>query len=158
MLADRVKDIIKTNNLICPSVIVLDHGSPEMEAAKVRDAITRQLCTLLPGAISGISPASMESRGGREYDFNKPLLENQLRMEGFNQGDVIVAQLFLSPGKHAGPDGDIEAICRKAKSEQPDLHVYRTALLGTHPAIVGHLVACCEASHRFFKCGSRAKC
>ena len=144
MLVDRIRDCIATNKLNQPSVIVVDHGSPKREAAEVRDKITLQVAALLRGAIASISPASMERRNGEQYDFNEPLLERQLRVDGFNRGDVVVAQLFLSPGKHAGAGGDIEAICREAESKQRGLRVHRTELLGIHPKIVGNLARLCK--------------
>ena len=47
---------------------------------------------------------------GEEHAHNHPLLADQLRTEGWNQGDLVVAPLFLSPGRHAGPDGDVAEI------------------------------------------------
>ncbi|MDV7399974.1 CbiX/SirB N-terminal domain-containing protein, partial [Arthrospira platensis SPKY1] len=47
-------------------------------------------------------------------------------------GQVIVAMLFLSSGRHAGPDGDVEQICAGVKEEFPQLQTHCTGLLGTH--------------------------
>ena len=69
----------------------------------------------------------MESREGGEYAFNKPLLENLLGSEGFDR-DVIIAMLFISPGRHAGSGGDIDRICKEAEFENEHLHIYRSSL------------------------------
>ena len=66
----------------------------------------------LGNQISGFSTACMERREGKEYDFNDPLLETLLEDKKVSGGScVILAQLFLAPGRHAGPDGDITQIC-----------------------------------------------
>jgi sirohydrochlorin ferrochelatase len=54
-----------------------------------------------------------------------------LRQPIFNRGDVILAPLFLSPGRHAGPGGDLAQICAAASSR-----CHFTELVGTHPLAV----------------------
>ncbi|MDB6127119.1 MAG: cobalamin, partial [Verrucomicrobia bacterium] len=69
-------------------------------------------------------------------DFNEPLLENVLDQSRFNFGPVLVVLLFILPGRHAGPDGDIAQICRRAEAKNPGLRTIRTELLGSHPRLV----------------------
>lgn len=43
---------------------------------------------------------------------------------------------FISPGRHAGPGGDIETILAAAKNEHPGLRTHMTKLLGDNIAVV----------------------
>lgn len=115
-----------------PSVVLADHGSPIPEVAAVRNVLAGQLGALLEGRVRSVTPASMERREGDEYRFNEPLLENLLDEPGFNHGPVIVSMLFLSPGKHAGEDGDVATICADAESRNPGLATHITRLAGEH--------------------------
>jgi sirohydrochlorin ferrochelatase len=78
----------------------------------------------------------MERRPGAAYAFNEPLLATLLATPPWSSGPVIVAQLFLLPGRHAGPGGDVERICQRARKNFPSLRTRRTRLLGGHPALV----------------------
>ena len=51
-------------------------------------------------------------------------------------GSVVVCQFFLSPGRHAGPNGDVASICRKAEEARPGLRTFITKPLGDHPLIL----------------------
>ena len=76
-----------------------------------------------------------ERREGAEYDFNDPLLESLLSEVAENGcREVVLAQLFLSPGRHAGKGGDLDEICSGFKGE-----LIRTPLLGNHPEIISIL-------------------
>lgn len=136
LLAERVRALIAERHLKQPAVILVDHGSPRPQAAYVRNVIAGQLTALLDGEIGPLGAASMERRKGEAYAFNEPLLQTRLQAEGFNRGDVIVALLFLAPGKHAGASGDIAAICAAAEAKQPDLRLHLCQPLGTHPGII----------------------
>jgi sirohydrochlorin ferrochelatase len=68
-----------------------------------------------------------------------PLLEDQLAAPGFNQGDVVIAPLFLSPGRHAGHRGDLARIARAAEARSPGLRCHIAGLIGTHPLAVENL-------------------
>lgn len=83
----------------------------------------------------------MERREGPEYAFNEPLLEQALRQPPFDRGDVIVALQFLAPGRHAGAEGDIAAICAAAEAAQPGLRTHLTTTLGAHPQVVDVLAS-----------------
>jgi len=123
-----------------PAVALVDHGSPEPAVTHVRNFIAGQLSLLLQGKVARVAAASMERREGEEYRFNEPLLEDLLRRDGFNHGPVVIAMLFLSPGRHAGPDGDVAAICARAEEEQPGLRASMTRLAGEHPRLMDILV------------------
>ena len=121
-------------------VIVTDHGSPEPRVAAVRDALTGALGRLLQPAGWTVAAASMERRPGPEYAFNDPLLENLLRDPSWQHGKVLVSMLFLLPGRHAGPDGDVAEICRRAEAGAPGLETKRTGLLNEDPSLIEILV------------------
>ena len=97
-----------------------------------------QFRELLGDEVAAVEPSSMERREGREYDFNEPLLENLLGSKGFT-GDVILSMLFISPGRHAGPGGDIAQICAAAGERHPGLKTYMGDLFASHPGVVGLL-------------------
>ncbi|WP_309396046.1 sirohydrochlorin chelatase [Cerasicoccus maritimus] len=133
-LVERIDSTIARHQLKKPAVIVVDHGSPEPKVTDVRNVIGAQVQRLLGARCGAFSVASMERRDGPEYDYNEPLLERTLRKPEF-AGDVVVALLFLGPGKHAGDGGDIAQICASAESDIPGLHCFRTDTLGAHPLI-----------------------
>jgi hypothetical protein len=58
----------------------------------------------------------MERREGDAFAFNEPLLERLLERAPFAAGEVVVALQFLSPGRHAGPGGDVAGICAEAEA------------------------------------------
>lgn len=142
MLADRVRDVLTTDFTRGEPVHValVDHGSPVRDVAAVRDEVATQLARELGDAVAAVAPCSMERRAGSEYDFNEPLLATLLGRAPFNVGPVVVAQLFLQPGRHAGDEGDIAQICRAAEASSPHLRIVRTVPLGTHSRVVELLV------------------
>lgn len=119
-----------------PRVALVDHGSPIPEVTAVRNALAGQLAALLEGKVEGVTPASMERRDGDEFRFNEPLLENLLDQPGFSQGEVILSMLFLSPGRHAGEEGDVAGICADAEQRHPGLSTHITRLAGEHDGVV----------------------
>lgn len=133
IVAARIRQTIKTAEITLtpPPVIVVDHGGPSPLSAALRNQIADMVRLLLPGSTVGpVVAASME---GEEHPHNHPILADQLRAPGFNSGPVIIALLFLSPGRHAGPGGDIAQICGAAELENPALRCDLTDLIGTHP-------------------------
>lgn len=118
------------------AVAVVDHGSPEPKVVAVRDAVAARLRERLGAAVRAVAPCSMERRKGEEYAFADPLLAALLAQAPFAAGQVVAAMLFLSPGRHAGPEGDVAQICRAAEAAQPGLRVMMTDLLGGHPALI----------------------
>lgn len=117
-------------------VALVDHGSPLVAVTAVRDALAVQLSGTLGATVAAVAPCSMERRPGADYAFNEPLLADLLARERWSAGPVIVAQLFLGPGRHAGPDGDIARICADALKAAPNLRIVRTAPLGSHPMLL----------------------
>ena len=120
------------------AVVLCDHGSPVPEVGAVRNHLAAQLRALLPSP-RAFAEASMERRAGAKYDYCDPLLEVLLRTPPFNDGLVVVALAFLSPGKHAGPGGDLvtiaEAATRDAAAAGRTLRVLFTPLLGASAAV-----------------------
>jgi sirohydrochlorin ferrochelatase len=136
ILADNVRQVIGYQGWQRPRVILVDHGSPLPEVTAVRDAMATQLAEELADEVEAVAPASMERRDGDEYAFNEPLLESLLEKSPWNSGPVVIAMLFLSPGRHAGPGGDIATICKEARQRHPALQTCMTGLVGDHPGIV----------------------
>ncbi|ACB75716.1 sirohydrochlorin chelatase [Opitutus terrae] len=116
-------------------VAVVDHGSPSRAVTDVRDAVAAQARDLLGDEVAAVTACSMERRDGPEYAFNEPLLANLLREDGWRDGPVVVALLFIAPGKHAGDEGDVAQIVRRAR---PDggAGVRFTPVLGAHPLLL----------------------
>ena len=136
MLADHTRATAAAAGWIQPKVLLVDHGSPMREVTAVRDHLATQLRVELGDSVAVVGAASMERRDGAAYDFNEPLLAAALRAPPFDAGEVVVALQFLSPGRHAGPDGDLAQICRAAESEHPDLRTQMTEPLAAHPLLI----------------------
>lgn len=130
-----------------PRVALVDHGSPVREVTEVRNWLAAQLAGVLGDTVSEVVPCSMERRPGKEYEFNEPLLGKLLAAPPWNDGPVVVAHLFLLPGKHAGADGDIARICAQAEAASPTLRTVRTDLLGGSPKLIDVLVDRYHAFH-----------
>jgi sirohydrochlorin ferrochelatase len=117
-------------------VALVDHGSPARAVADVRNDLGKQLGTLL-GPDFTVAAASMERRAGAAYDFCEPLLAGLLRQPAWNSGDVTVAMQFLMPGRHAGPKGDVAAVCHEAEAASGGaLRTTMTGLVGEHPLLI----------------------
>ena len=136
ILAARVQQQLRYQQWERPRVALVDHGSPLPEVTAVRDSLAPLLAARLGDAVAGVAPASMERRPGEEFAFNEPLLANLLDQPGWHDGPVIVSMLFLSPGRHAGPGGDIARICEEAEHRHPRLRTAMTGLVGDHPDII----------------------
>lgn len=125
-----------------PSVLVVDHGSPYREVAEYRDFLAEALADRLGGRVGSVIPCSMERREGERYDFNEPLLETALDRAPKSESEaLILCQLFLFPGRHAGPEGDIERICRESQWVQNGGRIIKTPLLGSNADLIDLLVA-----------------
>lgn len=130
IVAARIRETIALASLDRPPVIVVDHGGPSPASAALRNQVADEVRVLLDAEIGPLTAASME---GGDHAHNHPLLAEQLRTPGFDTGDVVVALLFLSPGRHAGPVGDIARLCGAAETANPTLRCHLTDLVGTHP-------------------------
>ncbi|HVS52343.1 MAG TPA: CbiX/SirB N-terminal domain-containing protein [Opitutaceae bacterium] len=138
IVADRIRLTIAAKKLSRPAVVVVDHGGPSAESAAVRDAIGAEVRATLRGEIGALAVASMEGAHG-------PLLAEQLAAPGFASGDIVIAPLFLAPGRHAGPDGDLARIARAAEERAADAtraqRCHFADLVGTHPRVADALSA-----------------
>ncbi|MFC2992391.1 sirohydrochlorin chelatase [Halomonas tibetensis] len=134
LLADNVRE--RMEGLSQPKVVLVDHGSPIPEVTAVRNYLAGQLSVLLSEEASCVTFASMERRDGDAYRFNEPLLVDLLSLKAMANSEVILAMLFLSPGRHAGEGGDIAEICDQAMAQSPGLRVTTTRLAGEHDAIL----------------------
>lgn len=122
--AERIRTAIAGQGLHSPPILVVDHGGPSPASALLRDHLAAEIRTALGGEIGPLAAASMEGD-------HPPLLAEQLRAPELRGRDVIVSLLFLSPGRHAGPDGDIARICAASPAR-----CHLTGLIGTHPLAV----------------------
>lgn len=140
VLRDRVRATASERGWTRPKVILCDHGSPQAAVTAVRDRLAACLAGVLHGEVAAVAAASMERRAGDEYAFNEPLLATLLATPPFNAGEVVVALQFLSPGRHAGPGGDVAAICAEAEQAASTagrtLRTAMTATLAEDPRIV----------------------
>ncbi|MCP1319158.1 sirohydrochlorin chelatase [Vreelandella lionensis] len=134
LLADNVRAQLPEQGTA--KVALVDHGSPIPDVTAVRNRLAGQLSVLLGNDVRCVAAASMERREGDEYRFNEPLLENLLDTPEFSSSNVVLAMLFLSPGRHAGEGGDIAEICAAAEQRHTGLKVTTTALVGEHQGIV----------------------
>jgi hypothetical protein len=118
-------------------VILVDHGSPLPQVSEVRKRIAQDLQRILESNVS-LAQAVMERRDGVEYDFNGELLETMLLQvaETTPKTTLDLVLLFVSPGRHAGPGGDIEQICQRLKLHYPDLNIRISPLVGQHAALL----------------------
>ncbi|MCB1232066.1 MAG: cobalamin biosynthesis protein CbiX [Verrucomicrobiae bacterium] len=135
ILAAIVREKIAEKSLDRPAVTLVDHGTPRIAVNRVRNFLAGQLRDQLGELASMVTASSMERREGPEYDFNEPLLERLLGSEGFDR-DVVLAMLFISPGRHAGPGGDIARICEAAEKRHPGLRTHMSDLFATHPGAI----------------------
>lgn len=144
VLADNVRERITAHRK--PGVVLVDHGSPIPEVTAVRQRLAGQLSLLLADEARYVTSASMERRDGDAYRFNEPLLETLLADPALPEGDVVLAMLFLSPGRHAGEGGDIATISASAVQARPAMNIVSTRLVGEHDGIVDILQSRLEAA------------
>ncbi len=131
ILADNVRAVAAAP----ARVALVDHGSPVRIVTEVREALARQLTREL-GTATEVAGCCMERRPEPAYDFNEPRLEKLLGREGWHSSDVVVAMQFLLPGRHAGPEGDVAEICRRAEAAHPGLRTRLTPLVAEHPCLI----------------------
>jgi hypothetical protein len=136
VVAGRVREAAAAAGLRRPAVVVVDRGGPAHASANLRDSVASAVREKLGDEIGPLTAASMESPDGPGFECNRPLLADALASRGFDSGDVVVAPLFLLPGRHAGPGGDLEAIARGAERRLPRLRCHFAGLVGSHPAAI----------------------
>jgi len=138
-LADAARRKVVGENLVRPKIVVVDHGSPQRAVSEVRNFLGSQIAVMLADLTETVAVASMEKRPGSEYAFNDPLLAERLRTPPFDHGDVVMALQFLSPGRHAGPDGDVARICAEARRERPELKTHLAETIASDQRVVAVL-------------------
>ena len=136
IICDRIRQATASRGLKRPAVIMVDHGGPSRASADIRDWIANAARATLGEEVSSLQPASMESPDGEAYHFNHPLLREVLGSTGYASDNVLVAPLFLLPGRHAGPGGDLETIARAAEASTPALRCHFAELVGSHPLVI----------------------
>ena len=137
ILSRRVRTVTRrVSPPLPPDVIVVDHGSPVREVALLRDRIAFAVGRDMGSEVHSVRPASMERRDGPEFAFNDPLLAAALSATGHEGRSIIVSLLFLAPGRHAGPDGDITRICQAAQARMPGQMVTLTEPVGDDPVLI----------------------
>jgi sirohydrochlorin ferrochelatase len=137
IVADRIRHAAAALGLRSPAVIVVDHGGPSRASADVRNVVADAVRAALGASARTLKAASMESPKGPGFEFNRPLLGEALSALG--AGDALITPLFLLPGRHAGPGGDLARIARAAEARIPGLRCHFTELVGTHPLTVDAL-------------------
>lgn len=157
ILADHVEGTARARAIRVQRVVLVDHGSPIPQVTAVRQWLAARLRERLGPEVE-LREAVMERRPGAEFDFNGPLLADVLEgLAGSDPGDpVILAMLFLAPGRHAGPGGDIAQICAALEQAHPGFRVHPTALVGEHPGLIPILTDRASQTARDCAAGSAA--
>lgn len=147
ILEDHAREAIERHGLRPTQVVLVDHGSPVPKVTAVRQWLAAGLARRFAGELR-VTEAVMERRQGRQYDFNGKLLEEVLAaiapieapgqpleqpVGGGIRTDVVLALQFISPGRHAGPGGDIAEIVETAMDRHPHLRAVESRLISDHP-------------------------
>jgi sirohydrochlorin ferrochelatase len=137
ILADNLAAAVTRASIEPRRVVLVDHGSPIPEVTAVRRWLAHGLAARLGPAVR-LEEAVMERRPGPEYDFNGPLLEDVLARlaEEDHQTPILLSMLFLSAGRHAGPNGDIAQIRDRIAERFPTLSIQVAPLVGEHPGLI----------------------
>lgn len=146
ILAEHVREQIAKSPGQRPRVAIVDHGSPARAVTEVRDAVAAQVRARLADEAIEVAGCSMERREGAEFDFNEPTLEHLLARLEWRTAPLVIGMLFLAPGRHAGPDGDVAQIVRAARGDDPAVRF--TKLLGANPRLIEILAERVEGAIR----------
>ncbi|MCH6254966.1 CbiX/SirB N-terminal domain-containing protein [Puniceicoccaceae bacterium K14] len=121
-------------------ILLIDHGSPLMRVTRCRDIVANQVGEVFKRKGMDVMACSMERRNGEEYSFSDPLLENLLNDDFVKrESEILLARLFLFPGRHASPGGDIDQIIENSEWSKNGGIVHQTELVGQHPDLVSLL-------------------
>lgn len=112
------------------TVLLCDHGSPIREVTAAREDLAARLRQKLNLSADALLGCAMERRAGPEYAFNEPMLADAMARA---QGKVVVLMLFILPGRHAGPGGDVATLC--AQHAPANVTWQLAPLLGEHPQL-----------------------
>jgi hypothetical protein len=139
ILADHVRETLAGLGLARAPVVVVDHGGPSPASLEVRDRAAEGLARALGfGPVISASMEAPEAPAGAAFG---PLLADVLGSRSLATGAVVIAPLFLSPGRHAGPRGDLARIAGDAERRSPGLRCHFTALVGAHPRTIEALAS-----------------
>lgn len=137
ILEEQIRATARGQQIPLNRVVLVDHGSPQPSVNAVRRWLAEDLSTRLGDDVE-LREAVMERRPGPAYDFNGALLADVL--EAMARADphtpVILALLFLAPGRHAGPGGDIAQMCAAAEQAHRGFRVHPCPLVGANPALI----------------------
>ncbi len=118
------------------TVLLCDHGSPIREVTAAREDLAARLRQRLGLSVGELVGCAMERREGPDYAFNEPMLADMVAQ---SRGPLTVLMLFLLPGRHAGPGGDVAQLCTTHAS--PGTPWILSPLLGEHPDLMSlHLL------------------
>lgn len=132
ILEANIRDAMQQRQITPARILLVDHGSPVAAVTAVRQWLAARLTTRF-AEVATIDEAVMERREGSEYDFNGQLLEQALERAAARHEPTLLAMQFISPGRHAGPGGDIDEIVRRARDRHPGFHAVASPLIGEHP-------------------------
>jgi sirohydrochlorin ferrochelatase len=137
ILVDQILTTARLNRVPPRRVVLVDHGSPLPAVNAVRRWLAERLREHLGDGVT-LHEAVMERRPGAAYDFNGALLSDVLEEKARSDplSPVVLALLFLAPGRHAGAGGDIAQICAAAELGHPGFRVYPTPLVGEHQGLI----------------------
>jgi sirohydrochlorin ferrochelatase len=146
ILAEQIYRTASEQGIAPRRILLVDHGSPIPAVTEVRRWLARRLAERLAddtGTRVELGEAVMERRAGAEYDFNGERLDARLRALAAEDAPtpVILSMLFLAPGRHAGPGGDIAEICASIEQAFPGFRVHPSALVGGHVRLLDILAA-----------------
>lgn len=140
IFADRARAVAAGQGWTRPKVVLCDHGTPLPGVTEVRNRLGAALAKVLADEAETVGVASMERREGEAFAFNEPLLETCLTTPPFDSGEVVVVVQFLSPGRHAGPGGDVAGICAAAEARRSALKTAMSAPIADDPRLIEVLV------------------
>lgn len=121
-------------------IFLIDHGSPLARVAGCRDLVATQVSKILSVQGVEVLPCSMERRDGEAYSFSDPLLSALLDGTVLaGETDVLLSRMFLFPGRHACPGGDIDMIIAGSSWVRGGGKVHQTDLLGESLELVALL-------------------
>ncbi len=112
-------------------VLLCDHGSPIPAVTAVREDLAARLRRRFSLGADQLVGCAMERREGPAYAFNEPMLADVASRQ---TGDFTVLMLFLLPGRHAGPGGDVDTLCRE--HAPPGVAWRLSPLLAEHPGLM----------------------
>lgn len=130
-LVDILADNLKSTGWTPGSgtVLLCDHGSPIPVVTAVREDLAARLRSKL--GTQDLVGCAMERREGPMYAFNEPMLADAIKRA---RGRTVVLMLFLLPGRHAGPGGDVATLCSQHAPAGLDWRL--SPLIAEHPGVV----------------------